>query len=90
MGPDKNEMEVAQLVLAKAKKMLDEFLQKKEEKVDLEKADFRQDATKAPAATVENTKVLGDNKIKKSEKLRNFIAKKAQKRLAKCGDIKKV
>ena len=95
----KDEKEVAKAVLEKAKKMLDEFLQKKEEKVEkMEGGSTKED--KKFDSCVNKVQEQGKDKpsahaictssMKKTEKLRSFIAKKAQKRLAKCGEQKKV
>lgn len=95
----KNEKEVAQAVLDKAKKMLNDFLQKKEEKVE-KKEDSTPAKDKKFDSCVDKVQEQGKDEssahaictasLKKTEKLRNFIAKKAQKRLAKCGEQKKV
>lgn len=75
----KTEKEVAEAVLSKAKSMLDSFLKKKEELDKMEEVHQIKD----PVNEKVTPSCVCHASLKKSEKLRNFLARKHIKRMAK-------
>ena len=83
----KTEREVAEAVLSKAKSMLDNFLKKKEdldkmEGVDSKKYDSCVDQVKDSGKDESSAHAICHAALKKTEKLKNFLARKHIKRMA--------